>query len=47
MAKTVGTAFDFCQEISSFEAALKVLSMVNPAKDTVDTLHNQGRFECL
>ena len=43
MAETVGTALGYGPEIAGFETARKGLNMVNNAKNTVDTLHNQGQ----
>ena len=43
MAETVGTALGYGPEIATFETARKVLDMVNNAKQTVDSLRNQGR----
>ena len=42
LAETVGTALDYGPEIAGFETARKGLGMVNNAKNTVDTLRNQG-----
>ena len=43
LAETVGTALGYGPEIAGFETARKGLDMVNNAKNTVDSLHNQGR----
>ena len=43
MAETVGTALGYGPEIAGFETARKGLDMVNNAKQTVDSLRNQGR----
>ena len=43
MAETVGTALGYGPEIAGFETARKGLDMVNNAKNTVDSLRNQGR----
>ena len=43
MAETVGTALGYGPEIAGCETARKGLDMVNNAKNTVDSLHNQGR----
>ena len=43
LAETVGTALGYGPEIAGFETARKGLDMVNNAKNTVDTLRNQGR----
>ena len=43
MAETVGTALGYGPEIAGFETARKGLNMVNNAKNTVDTLRNQGQ----
>ena len=43
MAETVGTALGYGPEIAGFETARKCLDMVNNAKNTVDSLRNQGR----
>ena len=43
MAETVGTALGYGPEIAGFETAWKGLDMVNNAKNTVDSLRNQGK----
>ena len=43
MAETVGTALGYGPEIAGFETARKGLDMVNNAKNTVDSLRNQGK----
>ena len=43
MAETVRTALGYGPEIAGFETARKGLDMVNNAKNTVDSLRNQGR----
>ena len=43
MAEKVGTALGYGPEIAGFETARKGLDMVNNAKQTVDSLRNQGR----
>ena len=42
MTETVGTSLGYGPEILGFETAKKGLSMVNNAKQNVDTLRNQG-----
>ena len=43
MAETAATALGYGPEVLRFETARKGLGMVNDAKNTVDTLRNQGR----
>ena len=43
MAETAATAMGYGLEVLGFESARKGLDMVNNAKNTVDSLCNQGR----
>ena len=43
MAETVGMALGYGPEVLGFETARNGLDMVSNAKQTVDTLRNQGR----
>ena len=43
MAETVATGLGYGPEALGFESARKGLDMVNNAKNTVDSLRNQGR----
>ena len=43
MAETVATGLGYGPEVAGFETARKGLDMVNNAKNTVDSLRNQGR----
>ena len=43
MAETAATAMGSGPEVLAFESARKGLDMVNNAKNTVDSLRNQGR----
>ena len=43
MAETVATGLGYGPEVLGFETARKGLDMVNNAKNTVDSLCNQGR----
>ena len=43
MAETTATAMGYGPGIAAFEGARKGLDMVNNAKNTVDSLRNQGR----
>ena len=42
MAETAATAMGYGPAILGFESARKGLDMINNAKNTVDTLRNQG-----
>ena len=43
MVETAATAMGYGPEVLGFESARKGLDMVNNAKNTVDSLRNQGR----
>ena len=43
MAETAATALGYGPEVVAFEGARKGLDYVNQAKNTVDTLRNQGK----
>ena len=47
MAETAATAIGYGPEVLGFESARKGLDIVNNAKNTVDTLHDQGRLQLL